>query len=125
VRSLILCVGFRPLVRLTRPLRRRLIKCTVEMMRCRLDRLYLEGLSSSARPRSGSKNAAAVRELQEELDSLYSELLPVAQMSVENQHLEPALRRLTKRNRESLGHATAAVEYVSSCPMEVPPCALC
>jgi hypothetical protein len=83
-------------------------------MRCRLDRLYLEGIASAPIPNPGSKKAAAVRDLQDEVDSLYSELLPVAQMSVENQFLEPALRTLTTRNRESLSRAATAVEYVSS-----------
>jgi hypothetical protein len=50
--------------------------------------------------------------VQEELESLYAEILPVAQMSVEQQYLEPALKSLSARNGQSLGRSSAAVDYV-------------
>lgn len=51
--------------------------------------------------------------LQEELESLYAEILPVAQMSVEEQFLGPALKSLSARNGKSLVRSTHAVNYVS------------
>lgn len=92
----------------------RLIKYTVECIRTKLDRTYLESLQSLSK--SGPDNEASVEEikaLQDELESLYSEILPVAQMSVEQQWLEPSLRSLTAKTGQGLGHAAVSIQYVS------------
>lgn len=92
----------------------RLIKYTVECIRTKLDRSYLESLEAFTK--SGSENQAPKEELgalQEELESLYSEILPVAQMSVEQQWLEPSLRSLSAQTGQGVGHATEAIQYVS------------
>ncbi len=92
----------------------RLIKFTVEGIRTKLDRLYLESLETSAQ--SGMANRVSsgeVAALQEELESLYSELLPVAQMSAEQQFLEPALKSLAAKNGHSLARSGQATSYVS------------
>lgn len=91
----------------------RLIKYTVETIRTRLDRLYLETLLVS--PQSGMRDAGAVEEaaaLQEEVESLYAEILPVAQMSIEQQFLEPALKSLGSSNGQNLNRSAVAVDYV-------------
>lgn len=97
----------------------RLIKYTVECIRTRMDRLYLETLESF--PKSGPVDKASqedVSAVQDELESLYSEILPVAQMSVEKQHLEPSLRSLSAKNGNSLNRSSEALGYVSkgACP---------
>lgn len=51
--------------------------------------------------------------MEEEVESLYSEILPVAQMSVEQQHLEPALRSNSSRDGKNLHRSAVAVQYVS------------
>lgn len=92
----------------------RLIKYTVECIRTKLDRTYLESLRSF--PKSGSENQASKEEitaLQDELESLYSEILPVAQMSVEQQWLEPSLRSLSTKTGQGLSHAAVSIQYVS------------
>lgn len=92
----------------------RLIKYTVECIRTKLDRSYLESLQSFSK--SGSDNQAPKEEisaLQDELESLYSEILPVAQMSVEQQWLEPSLRSLSAKTGQSLSHAAGSIQYVS------------
>lgn len=92
----------------------RLIKYTVECIRTKLDRTYLESLRSF--PKSGSENQAPKEEitaLQDELESLYSEILPVAQMSVEQQWLEPSLRSLSTKTGQGLSHAAVSIQYVS------------
>lgn len=93
----------------------RLIKYTVEGIRTRMDRLYLESIQSF-KPSSDNERAPQdeVKALQEELESLYSEILPVAQMSVEQQHLEPSLRSLSARDGQSLNCSAEAVDYVST-----------
>ncbi|KAJ9137135.1 Vacuolar H+/Ca2+ exchanger [Pleurostoma richardsiae] len=94
----------------------RLIKYTVETVRTRLDRLYLESLE--AYQRSGSHDQVPTDEvtaLQEELESLYSEVLPVAQMSVEQQHLEPALKSLAAKDGQNLNRSAEAVNYIHEC----------
>lgn len=91
----------------------RLIKHAVETIRARLDRVYLDTLLSS--PQSGIRDGAAREEaesLQEEVESLYLEILPVAQMSAEQQFLEPALKLLSSSNGQSLGRSVVAIDYV-------------
>lgn len=93
----------------------RLIKYTVGRIRTKLDRVYLESLE--AFPTSGASDGAAKDDItvqQEELEELYSEILPVAQMSVEQQWLEPALRSLSLKNGNSLGRSADALGYVSA-----------
>jgi hypothetical protein len=95
----------------------RLIKCTVETIRTKLDRLYLESLSAAQESeRTRSATADQVEPLQEELESLYAEILPVAQMSVEQQYLEPALKSLSDQNSQSLGRSAIAMDYVCAFP---------
>jgi hypothetical protein len=64
-----------------------------------------------------------VSALQEELESLYAEILPVAQMSVEQQFLEPALRNLATRRGQGLAKSEEAVTYVcfQSQTLHLPP----
>ncbi|KAM0324420.1 hypothetical protein ACHAQA_008202 [Verticillium albo-atrum] len=94
----------------------RLIKYTVETTRTKLDRTYLEALESAAL-HQGSTDPPAddVKALQDEVESLYAEILPVAQMSVEQQYLEPALKSLSDRNGQSAGRSTAAIAYILDC----------
>ncbi|SPO04587.1 uncharacterized protein DNG_07272 [Cephalotrichum gorgonifer] len=96
----------------------KLIKCTVEMTRCRLDRTYLEALNNaviSDPKHSDTTDPAEVSALREEVDSLYAEILPVVQMSVENQYLQPAVRKVTNKNARALEHSSVAVDYVNDC----------
>lgn len=91
-----------------------LIKYTVECIRTKLDRVFLQALE--AFHTSGASNSAAKEDVtaqQEELEELYSEILPVAQMSVEQQWLEPSLRSLSSKNGNNLGQSAEALAYVS------------
>lgn len=91
----------------------RLIKYTVESIRTKLDRMYLESLEASLKSGAGAKTPKQdVSPLQDELESLYSEILPVAQMSVEQQYLEPSLRSLSAKNGTSLNRSAEALDYV-------------
>jgi hypothetical protein len=92
----------------------RLIKFTVEGIRTKLDRVYLESLEHSAQSGSNTRvTADEVASLQEELESLYAEILPVAQMSTEQQYLEPALKNLAAKNGQGLARSAQAINYVS------------
>lgn len=53
--------------------------------------------------------------LQAELESLYAEILPVAQMSVEQQHLEPALQSIAARSGQSLRKTASSLTYMDQC----------
>ena len=92
-----------------------LIKYTVETIRTRLDRLYLEALEASISIAStnGGADSGDVSALQEELESLYSEILPVAQMSVEEQYLGPALKSHASQNEKGLLRSAKAMDYVN------------
>ena len=95
--------------------RRRLIKFTVEGIRTKLDRIYLESLETSAQSASASRvSPSEVSALQEELESLYAEILPVAQMAAEQQFLEPALKSRVARNGQVLARSAQATNYVST-----------
>jgi hypothetical protein len=91
----------------------RLIKYTVEGIRTRLDRIYLETLKSSSPSKGHDADSQEVNDLQEELESLYSEILPVAQMSAEQQYLEPALKAIAATNGQGQERSVKAVKYVS------------
>ncbi|KAK1756381.1 hypothetical protein QBC47DRAFT_379831 [Echria macrotheca] len=94
----------------------RLIKFMVEGLRARLDRIYLEALNSSMRSGATRRvSPAEVSGLQEELESLYAEILPVAQMSVEQQFLEPALKTLADKHGKGLARSEEAVSYLHDC----------
>ena len=91
----------------------RLIKYTVEGIRTKLDRTYLEALQTAAQsPASLPASKDEMSALQEELESLYAEILPVAQMSVEQQHLEPALKGVAAKNGNATVRSRKGVEYV-------------
>jgi small-conductance mechanosensitive channel len=87
----------------------RLIKHTVEGIRTRLDRIYLQAPNSAP---NGHEDDQESVDLQEELESLYSEILPVAQMSAEQQFLEPALREIAARDGQDQERSVKAVKYV-------------
>ena len=91
----------------------RLIKHTVEGIRTKLDRIYLQELKSISEPTNGHDlNGQEIIDLQEELESLYSEILPVAQMSAEQQYLQPALREIATRGGRGKERSVEAVKYV-------------
>ena len=93
--------------------RSRLIKITVETIRTKLDTAYLDSLTTAER--SGRAKPATndeVNALQEEVESLYSEILPVAQMSIDQQHLEPAIKSVTARSGRNLSRTADALAYV-------------
>lgn len=93
----------------------RLIKHTVEGIRTKLDRIYLDALQNAS---SGDEpNSQETTDLQEELESLYSEILPVAQMSAEQQFLQPALRAIAATDGQGQERAAKAVQYVSCLPL--------
>ncbi|KAH8898359.1 hypothetical protein GQ53DRAFT_711627 [Thozetella sp. PMI_491] len=93
-----------------------LIKYKVEGIRTKLDRQYFESLESakrmSPRLRAEPDDASVI---QEELESLYAEILPVAQMSVEQQYLEPALESVSTKNSRTVGRSRIAVSYIQEC----------
>lgn len=93
----------------------RLIKHTVEAARTRLDRVYLESVEDSeSRSNHSSNGDPDVEALQEELESLYSEILPVAQISTEQQYLTPAVQARSKKGLESQARTDIAINYVSA-----------
>ncbi|KAH7416882.1 hypothetical protein BKA64DRAFT_691421 [Cadophora sp. MPI-SDFR-AT-0126] len=92
----------------------RLIKHTVEGIRTRLGRVYLEGLAGSTASNDRAEEEEA-NDLQEELESLYSEILPVAQMSAEQQFLEPALKAIAASDGQGQERTVKAVKYIHDC----------
>lgn len=85
----------------------------METIRTKLDRVYLEAFLSARRQDFADPSSAEeVKALEEEVESLYAETLPVAQMSVEQEYLEPALKSVSQKNGNALGRSAAAVVYV-------------
>jgi hypothetical protein len=83
----------------------------VEGIRTKLDRIYLDALNH-CESSTAKHETQEVLDLQEELESLYSEILPVAQMSTEQQYLEPALREISARNGQGQERSLKAIKYV-------------
>lgn len=54
-----------------------------------------------------------VKALEAEVESLHSEILSVAQISVEQQYLEPALQTVTTEGGQSAMRTSNALAYVS------------
>ncbi|OBT68336.1 hypothetical protein VE03_02301 [Pseudogymnoascus sp. 23342-1-I1] len=91
-----------------------LIKYTVEGVRLRLDRAYIEALGvHQVERKTTPKNEQEVMELQAELDSLYSEILPVAQMSAEQRYLDCAVRAIASQDKQGLEKSKRIIEYIS------------
>jgi hypothetical protein len=99
---------------------RRLIKYTVESVRTRLDRIYLEAMAGKEDAPKGAKatDNAEVVALLDELESLYTEILPVAQMSAEQQYLEPALRLIASHTIQGGDRSSKAIAYVRMANVE-------
>lgn len=94
----------------------RLIKYTVEGIRTKLDRIYLEALNSPVQRTDGHDTTdQEVSDLQDELESLYAEILPVAQMSAEQHYLEPALRDISATKGQGQDRSVKAIKYMRDC----------
>lgn len=93
-----------------------MIKFHVEGIRTRLDRIYLETLHAAVESRAGDHGSTVTVEdvaaVQRELEELYTEILPVGQMSIEHQFLRPALDDLAAKNGLRLEQSTQAAHYV-------------
>lgn len=86
----------------------------MEGVRTRLDRIYLESMCDLLPcTDNATLEIAESTALQEELESLYSEILPVAQMSTEQQFLKPAIRAISKQNNQSRARFSKAIDYVN------------
>ncbi|KAL8383324.1 hypothetical protein RB595_006866 [Gaeumannomyces hyphopodioides] len=92
----------------------RLIKHTVEMIRTKLDRIYLEAVES-ALAETLAASADDVKAMDAELEELYTEILPVAQMSAEQQFLEPMVQSLRERDASNLARSSEAMNYAEGC----------
>jgi hypothetical protein len=95
----------------------RLIKITVETIRTRLDTTYLTALANAQRARNSdaAPTDGELHDLQDEVESLYAEILPVAQMSVEKQHLDLALQSISSKSGQSLRKTGSALTYINQC----------
>lgn len=90
----------------------RLIKHTVEGVRTKLDRVYIEALGHEDALNGSAGESQEAVDLQEELESLYAEILPVAQMSAEQQFLEPARKAVAGTDGITQERSAKAFEYV-------------
>lgn len=90
----------------------------MEGVRLRLDRAYIEALGVyQVERKTTPKNEQEVMELQAELDSLYSEILPVAQMSAEQRYLDCAVRAIASQDKQGLEKSKTIIEYVRLCKL--------
>ncbi|KAI9789946.1 MAG: hypothetical protein M1833_002140 [Piccolia ochrophora] len=100
--------------RLTANLVFRLINLKTEEIRCRLDRVYLESYEKSSAEevvhQGISKDETGT--IEEELESLYSEIAPVSQMSVQQEYLQPLLQAIEDQKTRIVGQSVAALKYI-------------
>lgn len=90
-----------------------LIKYTVEGVRLRLDRAYIEALDLlQVNNNVNHLDEHEIIELQAELDSLYSEILPVAQMSTEQRYLDFAVRAFVAQDKRRFEKSEKIINYV-------------
>ncbi|PON29957.1 hypothetical protein TGAM01_v201323 [Trichoderma gamsii] len=94
----------------------RLVKITVETVRAKLDTTYMDTLVEAERSgRVQPSTHDEVQALEAEVDSLHSEILSVAQMSVEQQYLEQALQTVSTEGGQSAMRTSKALEYINKC----------
>ncbi|UKZ77050.1 hypothetical protein TrVFT333_004767 [Trichoderma virens FT-333] len=94
----------------------RLVKITVETVRAKLDTTYMETLVEAERSgRVKPSTDDEVKALEAEVESLHSEILSVAQISVEQQHLEPALQTVSTEGGQSAMRTSNALAYIDKC----------
>lgn len=85
----------------------------MERVRLRLDRVYMENLDGYPVEKNDIfEGEPEVTELQAELDSLYSEILPVAQMSTEQRYLDCAVRAIASQDKQGLEKSMKVIDYV-------------
>ncbi|PTB46069.1 hypothetical protein M441DRAFT_63374 [Trichoderma asperellum CBS 433.97] len=94
----------------------RLVNITVETVRAKLDTTYMDTLVEAERSgRVQPSTHDEVKALEAEVDSLHSEIQSVAQMSVEQQHLEQALQTVSAEGGQSAMRTSNALEYINKC----------
>ncbi|KAL7791508.1 hypothetical protein V8C37DRAFT_381913 [Trichoderma ceciliae] len=94
----------------------RLVKITVETVRAKLDTTYMETLVEAERSgRVKPSTDEEVKALEAEVESLHSEILSVAQISIEQQYLEPALQTVSTEGGQSAMRTSNALEYIDKC----------
>ncbi|PKK48364.1 hypothetical protein CI102_6756 [Trichoderma harzianum] len=94
----------------------RLVKITVETVRAKLDTTYMETLVEAERSgRVKPTTDDEVKALEAEVESLHSEILSVAQISVEQQYLEPALQTVSTEGGQSAMRTSNALAYIDKC----------
>ncbi|PTB66214.1 hypothetical protein BBK36DRAFT_1135335 [Trichoderma citrinoviride] len=94
----------------------RLVKITVQTIRAKLDTTYMETLVEAERSgRVKPSTDDEVKALEAEVESLHSEILSVAQLSVEHQYLEPALTTVSTEGGQSAMRTSNALAYIDQC----------
>ncbi|KAI9875601.1 MAG: hypothetical protein M1830_008217 [Pleopsidium flavum] len=100
----------------TKKLSAKLADFIAEEIRCRLDRIYLEGRLKDFVSTEGRLDDPEDTEqlLEEEMSSLYSEISAVAEMSVHQNFVEPIMKQLVERKDIGKAHSQAILQYVTS-----------
>ena len=96
----------------------RLASCLAQEVRCRLDRIFLETLSAPQRTDMfhSEANGELQSSLQVELDSIYTEIPSVIEMSIAHEYQTPLIDSLTSsvaNNYESTNYTLAHVGITS------------
>lgn len=86
----------------------------VDEIRCRLDRIYLESRQSPTESsRTCSENEVELESsLKAELDSLYSEITAVAQMSASQEFEKPLIEATTKKKVQNDAYVGSVLDHV-------------
>ncbi|KAI9653173.1 MAG: hypothetical protein M1829_001333 [Trizodia sp. TS-e1964] len=94
----------------------KLVELNTQGIRFRLDRIFLElhgGIVKTPSVPSESQEAMAdLQALQEELESLYSEIDSVAEMAVSQEYLEPILQHLEGQDHTANQLSKSCLDYV-------------
>ncbi|OTA02449.1 hypothetical protein A9Z42_0028290 [Trichoderma parareesei] len=94
----------------------RLVKITAQTIRAKLDTTYMETLVEAERSgRVKPSTDDEVKALEAEVESLHSEILSIAQLSVEHQYLEPALTTVSAEGGQNAMRTTNALAYIDQC----------
>ena len=93
----------------------RLITFVAEGVRLRLDRIYLDSLQDARhapQEHGGATGTIEIDKLQEEVETLYSEIGSVADMSIQQTYLHPLLRLIRGRDDSAVQESESTLEHV-------------
>ncbi|PHH64684.1 hypothetical protein CDD81_4125 [Ophiocordyceps australis] len=94
----------------------RVIEDIAQTVRTTLDATYLDALVAAESGGDGKPvSDAQVEAVLNEVESLYPDITSVTQMKINEEYLEPAVKSIALKNKESINRTSMALDYMDEC----------